>query len=41
MAAIKKAGKPLVLVNRKLNGGEYDAWIGVDNSRASQRASAR
>ena len=31
MAAIKKAGKPLVLVNRKLKGGEYDAWIGVDN----------
>lgn len=31
MAAIKKAGKPLVLVNRKLKGGDYDAWIGVDN----------
>ena len=31
MAAIKKAGKPLVLVNRRLKGGEYDAWIGVDN----------
>jgi len=31
MAAIKKAGKPVVLVNRKLRGGEYDAWIGVDN----------
>jgi ribose transport system substrate-binding protein len=31
MAAIKKAGKPVVLVNRKLTGGEYDAWVGVDN----------
>ncbi|HEV3010438.1 MAG TPA: substrate-binding domain-containing protein [Burkholderiales bacterium] len=31
MDAIKKAGKPLVLVNRRLKGGEYDAWIGVDN----------
>jgi ribose transport system substrate-binding protein len=31
MAAIKKAGKPVVLVNRKLAGGEYDAWIGIDN----------
>lgn len=31
MAAIKKAGKPVVLVNRKLAGGEYDAWVGVDN----------
>jgi hypothetical protein len=31
MAAVKKAGKSLVLVNRKLKGGEYDAWIGVGN----------
>lgn len=31
MAAIRKAGKPVVLVNRKLKGGEYDAWVGVDN----------
>jgi ribose transport system substrate-binding protein len=31
MAAIRKAGKPVVLVNRKLAGGEYDAWVGVDN----------
>jgi ribose transport system substrate-binding protein len=31
MASIKKAGKPVVLVNRKLKGGEYDAWVGVDN----------
>ena len=31
MAAIKKAGKPVVLVNRKLKGREYDAWVGVDN----------
>lgn len=31
LAAIKKAGKPVVLVNRRLKGGEYDAWIGVDN----------
>jgi len=31
MAAIRRAGKPVVLVNRKLKGGEYDAWVGVDN----------
>jgi ABC-type sugar transport system substrate-binding protein len=31
LAAIQKAKKPLVLVNRRLKGGEYDAWIGVDN----------
>lgn len=31
MAAIKKAKKPVVLLNRKLKGGEYDTWIGVDN----------
>jgi len=31
MAAIKKANKPVVLLNRKLKGGEYDTWIGVDN----------
>ena len=31
MAAIKKAGKPVVLLNRRLKGGEYNVWIGVDN----------
>jgi ABC-type sugar transport system substrate-binding protein len=31
MAAIQRAGKRLVLVNRKLSGGHYDAWVGVDN----------
>jgi ribose transport system substrate-binding protein len=31
MAAIQRAGKRLVLVNRKLTGGHYDAWVGVDN----------
>ena len=41
MAAIKKAGKPVVLVNRKLTGGEYDAWVGVDNLRDRRPASAR
>jgi ribose transport system substrate-binding protein len=29
--AIKKAGKPVVLLNRKLKGGEYNTWIGADN----------
>lgn len=29
--AIKKAGKPIVLLNRKLKGGEYNTWIGADN----------
>lgn len=31
LASIKKAGKPVVLLNRKLKGGEYNTWIGVDN----------
>lgn len=31
MAAINDAGIPVVLVNRKLVGAEYDVWIGVDN----------
>jgi len=31
MAAIQRAGKRLVLVNRKLTGGHYDAWVGVGN----------
>lgn len=31
LAAIQKAGKPVVLLNRKLKGGEYTTWIGVDN----------
>jgi ABC-type sugar transport system substrate-binding protein len=31
LAAIKKANKPVVLLNRRLKGGEYDIWIGVDN----------
>lgn len=31
LEAIKKAGKPVVLLNRKLKGGEYNTWIGADN----------
>ncbi len=31
LEAIKEAGKPIVLLNRKLKGGEYDTWIGADN----------
>ncbi len=31
LAAIREAGKPIVLVNRRLTGGEYDTWIGADN----------
>lgn len=31
LAAIKRAGKPIVLLNRKLKGGDYNVWIGVDN----------
>jgi ABC-type sugar transport system substrate-binding protein len=29
--AIKEAGVPVVLVDRKLKGGEYTSWIGPDN----------
>lgn len=29
--AIKKAGVPVVLVDRKLKGGDYTSWIGPDN----------
>lgn len=32
LEAIKKAGKPIVLLNRKLKGGEYNTWIGADNT---------
>lgn len=31
MAAINEAGIPVVLVNRKLVGSEYNLWIGADN----------
>lgn len=31
LEAIKKAGVPVVLVDRKLKGGEYTSWIGPDN----------
>lgn len=29
--AIKKAGIPVVMVDRQLKGGEYNSWIGPDN----------
>jgi len=29
--AIKKAGIPVVMVDRKLEGGEYNSWMGPDN----------
>ncbi|MDH7487476.1 MAG: substrate-binding domain-containing protein [Anaerolineae bacterium] len=29
--AIKKAGIPVVMVDRKLKGGDYNSWIGPDN----------
>lgn len=31
MAAVQKAGIPVVLVNRKLRGDPYTSWIGADN----------
>ncbi|MGO9307992.1 MAG: substrate-binding domain-containing protein [Spirochaetia bacterium] len=31
--AIKKAGVPVVLVDRKLKGGDYTSWVGPDNMR--------
>ncbi len=31
--AIKKAGVPVVLVDRKLKGGDYTSWVGPDNWR--------
>jgi ribose transport system substrate-binding protein len=31
LAAIKAAGKPVVLVDRKFQTGEYTSWIGPDN----------
>jgi ribose transport system substrate-binding protein len=36
MAAIRKAGIPVVLVNRKLVGAEYNSWIGVDNFKTGE-----
>jgi ABC-type sugar transport system substrate-binding protein len=29
--AIKKAGVPVVMVDRKLKGGDYTSWVGPDN----------
>jgi ABC-type sugar transport system substrate-binding protein len=31
--AIKRAGVPVVLVDRKLKGGDYTSWVGPDNTR--------
>ncbi len=31
--AIQKAGVPVVLVDRKLKGGDYTSWVGPDNTR--------
>jgi ribose transport system substrate-binding protein len=31
LAAIKKAGIPVVMVDRKLKGGDYTSWIGPSN----------
>src|ERR1700754_250700 len=31
LAAIKAAGKPVVLVDRKFQSGDYTSWIGPDN----------
>src|SRR5581483_4263344 len=31
LAAIEKAGVPVVMVDRKLKGGNYTSWIGPDN----------
>lgn len=36
LAAIQRAGKRVVLVNRRLTGGHYDAWVGVDNRRTAE-----
>jgi ABC-type sugar transport system substrate-binding protein len=36
MAAIRRARKPVVLVNRRLTGGDYDAWVGVDNRATAE-----
>jgi ribose transport system substrate-binding protein len=34
--AIKKAGIPVVMVDRKLKGGDYTSWIGPDNFAIGQ-----
>lgn len=35
--AIKKAGVPVVLVDRKLKGGDYTSWVGPDNYLIGQQ----
>jgi len=35
--AIKRAGVPVVLVDRKLKGGDYTSWVGPDNSIIGQQ----
>jgi len=37
LEAIKKAGVPVVLVDRKLKGGDYTSWVGPDNYRIGQQ----
>jgi ABC-type sugar transport system substrate-binding protein len=38
--AIKRAGVPVVLVDRKLKGGDYTSWVGPDNWAIGQQDGA-
>lgn len=38
--AIKNAGIPVVMVDRKLKGGDYTSWIGPDNFAIGQQVGA-
>ncbi len=40
LAALNKAGIPIVMVDRKLKGGDYTSWIGPDNYAIGQEVGA-
>lgn len=40
LAAIQQAGVPVVMVDRKLKGGEYTSWVGPDNRAIGEQNGA-
>jgi ABC-type sugar transport system substrate-binding protein len=40
LAAIQAAGVPVVMVDRKLTGGEYTSWVGPDNRAIGEQDGA-
>ena len=40
LAAIQQAGVPVVMVDRKLKGGDYTSWVGPDNRAIGEQDGA-